>query len=131
MEIAEILTEFAERAEYDSMLQKMLKKVKLRPPFDVLEYVKPINKKGFWRRKPHWREHPSIQQAEARLELSETAYSLYGERGVVERSDGTRIPRESYLVGESMRGRKFVSEEAQAERRRLEIIERIAQAVVA
>lgn len=129
IEMAEILTEFAERAEHNVMLQESLRKIRLRPPFDRFEYRKPGNRKGFWARKPYWREHPTVPQLEARLELSETAYSLYGERGAVERPDGTRIARVPHLVGEQMRGMKFVSEDERAERKRQRIIERIAQAV--
>lgn len=129
MEIAELLTEFAERAEHNVMLQEFLRKVRLRPPFDRFEYRKPGNRKGFWARKPYWREHPTVLQLEARLELSETAYSLYGESGTVERPDGTRIARVPHLVGEQMRGKKFASEDELAERKRQRTIERIAQAV--
>lgn len=129
MEIAAILVELANRAENNPMLQEMLKKIKLHPPFDVLEYIKPRNRKGFWARKPYWREHPTMPQLQARLEFSELSYSLYGLKGTVERqnSDHTRIPYNSYLVGELMRGKKFVSEEKLAARRRQKILERIAR----
>lgn len=129
MEMAVILTELAERAEKNPMMQDFLRKVRLRPPFDRFEYRKPGNRKGFWARKPYWREHPTVPQLQAKLELSETANSLYGERGTVERPDGTRIARVPHLVGEQMRGKKFASEEEQAERKRQKTIERIAQAV--
>ncbi len=126
IEIASILVELANRAENNPRLQEILRKIKLRPPFSVLEYIKPRNRRGYWARKPYWREHPTISQLQARLEFSEISYSLYGLKGTVKMSDRTRIPRDSYLVGELMRGKKFVSEEEIAQRRRQKSVERIA-----
>lgn len=126
IEIAAVLVELANHAENNPRLQEILKKIKLRPPFNVLEYIKPRNRRGYWARKPYWREHPTIPQLEARLELSNISYSLYRLKGTVERPDCTHIPRNSYLVGELMRGTKFVSEEEIAQRRRQKSVERIA-----
>ncbi len=129
IEIAAVLVELADCAENNPVLQKILRKIKLRPPFSVLEHIKPHNRKGFWARKPCWREHPTIPQLQARLEFSELSYSLYGLKETIKRhdSDRTRIPCDSYLIGELMRGKKFVSEEEIAERHRQRIIERIAK----
>lgn len=127
IEIAAVLVELANHAENNPRLQEILKKIKLRPPFNVLEYIKPRNRRGYWARKPYWREHPTIPQLQARLELSNISYSLYRLKGTVERPDSTRIPRDSYLVGELMRGKKFVSEEEIAQRRRQKSIERIVK----
>lgn len=129
MEVAAILVELADRAERNPVLQERLKKMQLRPPFNVMEYVKPYNKKGFWRRIPFWREHPTEAQLKAKLELSEIAYSLFGEKGTVERPDGTQIPRLTQSVGERMRGMNFLSEEEQAERQRQKSVARIVEAV--
>lgn len=129
MEIARVLVELAENAENNSMLQETLRKIKLPPPYDVLEYRKPGNRKGYWARIPHIREHPSAGEVETRLAFSEIAYSLFGTKGAIERSDGTRIGRLNYLQGEILRGMRFVSEDEKAERQRQKAMERIVEAV--
>ena len=129
MEIARVLVELAENAENNPMLQETLRKTKLPPPYDVLEYRKPANKKGFWARIPYTREHPSEGQLETRLVFSEIAYSLFGTKGAVERPDGTRIARLNHLQGEVMRGMKVVSEDEKAERQKQRAMERIVEAV--
>ena len=127
--IAKGMVELAVRAEESPFLQEMLRKVKLRPPFDIFEYVKPYNRKGYWRRIRANREHPSIAEAKFRLAASIINTDLYGTKGVVERTDGTRIPLKDYLAGEMLRGRKFTSEEEKAEREKQDVIERIARRV--
>ena len=129
MEIARVLVDLAENAENNPMLQETLRKTKLPPPYDVLEYRKPANKKGFWARIPYTREHPSEGQLETRLVFSEIAYSLFGTKGAVERPDGTRIARLNHLQGEVMRGMKVVSEDEKAERQKRKAMERIVEAV--
>ena len=129
MEIARVLVELAENAENNPMLQETLRKIKFPPPYDVMEYRKRENSKGFWARIPHTREHPSKEELETRLTFSEVAYSLFGTKGAVERSDGTRIARLNQLQGEIMRGMKFVSEDEKAEKRRRKVMERIVEAV--
>lgn len=129
MEIARVLVELAENAENNPMLQETLKKIKLPPPYDVLEYRKRENSKGFWARIPHTREHPSEGEVETRLAFSEIAYSMFGTKGVVERPDGTRIARLNYLQGEIMHGMKVVSEDEKAERQKQRAMERIVEAV--
>lgn len=129
MEVARVLVELAENAENNPMLQEILRKIKLPPPYDVLEYRKPENRKGFWARIPYTREHPSEGELKSRLAFSEIAYSMYGTKGTVERPDGTRIARLNYLQGEIMRGMKVVSEDEKAERQRQKVLERIVGAV--
>lgn len=129
MEIARVLVELAENAENNPMLQETLRKIKLPPPYDVLEYRKRENSKGFWARIPYTREHPSEGEVETRLTFSEIAYSLFGTKGTVERPDGTRIARLNQLQGEIMRGMKFVSEDEKTEKLRRKVMERITQAV--
>ena len=129
VEIAAVLVELAERAERNPLLQEMLSKIELRPPFDIFEYIKPKNRKGYFARKPYWREHPTLPQLMAKLEFSEMNYSLFGERGLVERNDGTYIARVPYLVGEMMKGRTFVGEDELIERKRQKMIDRIVQVV--
>lgn len=129
MEIARVLVELAENAENNTMLQETLRKIKLPPPYDVLEYRKRENSKGYWARIPYTREHPSEGEVETRLTFSEIAYSLFGTKGAVERPDGTRIARLNHLQGEIMRGMKVVSEDEKAERQKRKAMERITQAV--
>ncbi|MDO9356502.1 MAG: hypothetical protein Q7T55_22585 [Solirubrobacteraceae bacterium] len=129
MEIARVLVELAENAENNPMLQETLRKIKLPPPYDVLEYRKRENSKGFWARLPHTREHPSEGQLETRLAFSEIAYSLFGTKGAVEIPDGTRIARLNYLQGEIMRGMKAVSEDERAEKQKQKAMDRIVEAV--
>lgn len=130
MGTAAILVELAERAEKNPLLQELLSKTQLPPPFHVFEYRKPSGKKGYWARIPYTREHPSEGELLARLTFSEVASSLYGTRGIVERSDGTRIARVPHLVGETMRGMEIVSSEEKAERQKQRAVERIAQATM-
>ncbi|MDO8724898.1 MAG: hypothetical protein Q7J35_02385 [Candidatus Methanoperedens sp.] len=127
MEIARVLVEFAERAERNPTLQNTLRKMELPAPFNVIEYVKPGNRRGYWARKSYSREHPSVAQAQARLEFSEINYSLFGTKGTVERSDGTRIGRVNFIAGELMRSRKIISEEEKADRQKQRAIERLVQ----
>lgn len=127
--IAKAMVELAYRAEGTPFLQEMLKKIKLRPPFDIFEYVKPYNRKGYWRRIRANRQFPSIPEAEARLEFSEISHSLFGMNGVVEMQDGTRIPLKNVITGELFQGRRFTSEEEKAEREKQDAIERIARSV--
>lgn len=125
--IAKAMIELAERAEISPDLQKMLRKIKLKQPFDIFEYVKHYNRRGYWRRIRYNREHPSIPEMKSMLALSEISTELYGTKGVVERLDGTRIPLKDYLAGEQLRGRKFTSEEETAEREKEKAVERIAR----
>ena len=129
MEIARVLVELAENAENNPMLQETLRKIKLPAPYDVMEYRKRENSKGFWARIPYTREHPSEGEVETRLVFSEIAYSLFGTKGTVERPDGTRIARLNYLQGENMRGMKVMGEAEKAERQRQKVMERIVEAV--
>ena len=129
MEIARVLVELAENAENNPMLQETLRKIKLPAPYDVLEYRKRGNSKGYWARIPYTREHPSEGELETRLTFSEIAYSLYGTKGTVERPDGTRIARLNHIQGEIMRGMKFVIEDEKAERRKRKAMERMVEAV--
>lgn len=129
MEIARVLVELAENAENNPMLQETLRKIKLPAPYDVLEYRKRGNRKGYWVRIPHTREHPSKGELETRLTFSEVAYSLFGTRGAVERPDGTRIARLNYLQGEIMRGMKVVSEDEKTEKQRQKVMDRIVESV--
>ena len=129
MEVARVLVELAENAENNPMLQETLKKIKLPPPYDIMEYRKPGNRKGFWARIPYTREHPSEGELETRLAFSKVAYSLFGTNGTVERPDGTRIARLNYLQGEIMRGMKVVSDAKKTERNRQKVMERIVEAV--
>lgn len=125
MKVAEILIQLAGRAENNTMLQQQLKRITLPPPFDMLEYMKHSNRKGYWRRKPYWQEHPTVNQLEARLRFSEINYALYGIKGAVERQDGTRIGRLNQLVGDLMQGKKIVSTEELANRKRWKILNQI------
>ena len=129
IEIARVLVELAENAENNPPLQELLRKTKLPPPFDILEYRKPSNRKGFWARKPYTREHPSENELETRIAFAETAYSLFGIKGAVERHDGTRIGRLNYLQGELMRGMNIVSEEKKVANQRQKTVERIIETV--
>lgn len=129
MEVARVLVELAENAERNPMLQEILRKIKLPPPYDVMEYRKPGKRKGFWARIPYTREHPSEGELETRLAFSEIAYSLFGTNGTVERQDSTRIAKLNYLQGEIMRGMKFVSDDKKTERQRQRVMERIIEAV--
>lgn len=129
MEVARVLVELAENAERNPMLQEILRKIKLPPPYDVMEYRKPGNRKGFWARIPYTREHPSEGELETRLAFSEVAYSMFGTKGTVERPDGTRIARLNYLQGEIMRGMNVVSDDQKAEKQRQKVMERIVEAV--
>lgn len=129
MEIARVLVELAENAENNPMLQETLRKIKLPPPYDIMEYRKRGNSKGYWARIPYTREHPSKEEVETRLAFSEVAYSLFGTRGAVERPDGTRIARLNYIQGEIMRGMKVVSEDEKAERQKQRAMDRIVESV--
>lgn len=125
-EIAKLMVELVERAERSPHLQELLKKIKLNSPFDNFEYIKCLNKKGFWRRVSYTREHPSVAQAEFRLAASKINADLFGTEGIVERLDGTRIPLAVHLAGEKLRGRKFTSDEEKAQREKERAVERIA-----
>lgn len=129
MEIARVLVELAENAENNPMLQETLRKIKLPPPYDVMEYRKRGNSKGYWARIPYTREHPSEGEVETRLTFSEIAYSLFGTKGTVERQDGTRIARLNHIQGEIMRGMKVVSEDEKTEKQRQKAMDRIVEAV--
>ena len=129
MELARVLVELAENAENNPMLQETLRKIKFPPPYDVLEYRKPVNKKGYWARIPYTREHPSEVELETRLTFSEVAYSLFGTKGTVERPDGTRIARLNHIQGEIMRGMKVVSEDEKTEKQKRKAMDRIVEAV--
>lgn len=127
MKLAEILVELADRAENNPGLQQILKKMTLLPPFNTLEYIKPGNRKGYWARKPYWREHPTPNQLEARLRFSVINFHLYGTKGTVKRQDGTRIALVNQIAGDLMRRRKIVSAGELAERRKRKAIEKIAK----
>lgn len=129
IKLAEILVELADRAENNPSLQQILKKMLLPPPFNTMEYIKPRNRKGYWARKPYWREHPTANQLEARLRFSMINYHLYGTKGTVKRQDGTRIGLANQLAGDLMRRSKIVSAEELAEKRKRKVIERIASDV--
>lgn len=127
IKLAEILIELADRAENNPSLQQILKKIILLPPFNTIEYIKPGNRKGYWARKPYWREHPTANQLEARLRFSVINYHLYGTKGTVKRKDGTRIGLVNQLASDLMRRRKIVSAGELAERRKQKLIDRIAK----
>lgn len=125
MEVARILVELADRAEHNVMLREILRKTVLPPPFNVFEYIKPNNRRGYWARKPYWREYPTKAQLQVRLQFSKISYSLFGTKGTFERPDGTRIGRVNQLAGDLMRSRKIVSKEEREERKKQKAIERI------
>lgn len=126
--VAETLVELAQRAENDTMLRQILRKVTLPPPFDTLEYIKPSNRKGYWAKKPYWREHPTVNQREARLRFSRINYYLYGIKGTIVRPDGTRISQVNALAGELMKDAGKIESNGEREaRKKRELIERIAQ----
>ncbi|MBU3967578.1 MAG: hypothetical protein KKG76_09415 [Euryarchaeota archaeon] len=125
--IARVLVELASRAEHNPTLQEVLAKIRLPSPFNVVEYVRPGDRrKGYWARIPYTREHPSVAQVQARLEFSKINFSLFGTKGTVERPDGTRIGRVNLIVGDLMRSQRIVSEEEKADRQKQKAIERIA-----
>jgi len=126
-EIAEAMIDLADRAERSPLLQEILRKIKLRPPFEIFEYNKCYNRKGYWRRSPINPGHPTEAQAEFMLKASQVHTKHFGIKGVVERLDGTRIPLEVYLASEEMRGMKFTSDEEKEERKRNKKIERIVR----
>lgn len=128
IEVASILVDLAEQAEGNPTLQDALRKTELPVPFDCVEYIKKSNCRGYWARKPYWREHPTTNQLQARLDFSEINYSLFGTRGTAKRPDGTRIGRVNYLAGDIMRGRKTVSDKEKAELQKQKTIERISGA---
>ncbi len=109
------------------MVQQVLKRITLPPPFDMLEYMKHNNRKGYWRRKPYWQEYPTVNQLEERLRFSEINYMLFGTKGTVERLDGTCIGLVNRLAGDLMQGRKIVSAEELVETKRQKVIERIVR----
>lgn len=119
--------ELADRAEHNVMLREILKKTVLPPPFNVFEYIKPKNRRGYWSRKPYWREYPTKAQLQARLQFSKISYSLFGTKGTFERADGTRIGRVNQLAGDMMRHRKIINKEEQEETKKQKAIERIAR----
>lgn len=127
--IAKAMLELAERAERSPLLQEMLKKTKLRPPFDIFGYVKCYNRKGYWCRSPNNLKYPTIAQAEFRLEASKVSTTLFGIKGVVDCLDGTRIPLRDIIMGDMLRGRKITSDEAKEERERNKTIDRIARTI--
>lgn len=129
VEVATILVDLATRAERNTALQDVLRKIKLPSPYDVLEYTRPSSrgKKGYWGRIPRWRQYPSIAQAQARLTFSEINFSLFGTKGTVERPDGTRIGLVNFIAGEQMRSRKIVSEGEMNDRTRQRMIERLTR----
>lgn len=127
MEMARILVELADRAEHNVMVREILRKTVLPPPFNMLEYIKPNNRRGYWARKPCWRDYPTKAQLQARLQFSKINYSLFGTKGTFERPDGTRIGRVNQLAGNLMRSRKIVSKQEREEGKKQKAIERIAR----
>lgn len=124
VDAAAALVTLADEAERSPYLQEYLRRVDLPPPFHIFEYVKPGNRRGYWARKPYWREHPTRAQIQARLRFSKINWLLYDTRGTVERPDGTRISKISQLAGELMKG-QIVSDEEKEERRKQKAIERL------
>lgn len=129
--IAVILVELADRAERDPLLQEELHMKIPPPPLDNLEYVRPHEfrgsyTKGYWRRVRYTLEMPTMPMAEHRLAVSKHQYSLFGTKGIVERQDGTQIPRTSHALGEMFRGVRYVTDEEIAERKRRRAVERMA-----
>ncbi|MDD3813259.1 MAG: hypothetical protein PHZ02_01325 [Desulfocapsaceae bacterium] len=126
-EIAIAMVELAEHAERSSILREILKKTKLRYPFDNFEYVKCPGRKGYWRRSPANREFPTVAQAEFRLAASKVNSSIYGMKGMVDRLDGTQVPLRDIVAGEMLRGTKFTSDKVKEERKKERTIERLTR----
>jgi hypothetical protein len=118
--IASIMVELADRAERNIFLQELLRKLKMPQPFDTFEYKRGnVRKKGHWSRRAYTRDFPTPAQLEARIQMSELSHELSGIKGNVERNNDTKIARLNYIVGEELRGKRFVSDEEKEEKIKL------------
>ena len=118
--IASMMVELADRAERNIFLQELLRKIKMPQPFDIFEYKRGnVRRKGHWARRAYTRDFPTPAQLEARIQISELSHELSGTKGNVERKNDTIIARLNYIVGEELRGKRFVSDEEKEERKKL------------
>jgi hypothetical protein len=118
--IASIMVELADRAERNTFLQELLRKIKMPQPFDIFEYKRGnLRRKGHWARRAYTRDFPTPAQLEARIQISEISHELSGTKGNVKRNNDTIIPRLNYIVGEELRGKKYVSDEEKEEKKKL------------
>ncbi len=118
--VASIMVELADRAERNVFLQELLRKIKMPQPFDIFEYKRGnLRKKGHWARRAYTRDFPTPAQLEARIRISELSQLLSGTKGNVERNNDTKIARLNYIVGEELRGKRFVSDEDKEEKKKL------------
>jgi hypothetical protein len=115
-----MMVELADRAERNIFLQELLRKIKMPQPFDTFEYKRGNERrKGHWARRAYTRDFPTPAQLEARIQISELSHELSGTKGNVERKNDTIIARLNYIVGEELRGKRFVSDEEKEERKKL------------
>jgi hypothetical protein len=118
--IASMMVELADRAERNIFLQELLRKIKMPQPFDTFEYKRGNERrKGHWARRAYTRDFPTPAQLEARIQVAELSHELSGTKGNVERKNDTIIARLNYIVGEELRGKRFVSDEEKEERKKL------------
>lgn len=118
--VASMMVELADRAEKNIFLQELLRKIKMPQPFDTFEYKRGnVRRKGHWARRAYTRDFPTPAQLKARIQVAELSHELSGTKGNVERNNDTKIARINYIVGEEMRGKKFVSDEETAEQKKL------------
>lgn len=116
---AAMMIELAERAERNVLLAELLRKINMPPPFDIFEYKRGNpTRKGHWAIRAYTREFPTPAQAEARLRVAELSHALTGTKGNVDRDNDTRIARINSIVGDQMRGMKFISDEDKEEKRK-------------
>jgi hypothetical protein len=118
--IASIMVELADRAERNIFLQELLRKIKMPQPFDTFEYKRGNERrKGHWARRAYTRDFPTPAQLEARIRVAEISHELSGTKGNVERNNDTKIARINYIVGEKLRGKRFVSNAEKEEQKKL------------
>lgn len=124
---AAMMVELAERAERNTFLQELLRKIRMPEPFDTFEYKRGnARRKGHWARRAYTRDFPTPAQLEARIQVAELSHELYGTKGNVDRDNDTTIARINYIVGEELRGKKIVSDKEKEERKKLSRIVEIS-----
>lgn len=129
--IASIMVELADRAEINPFLQELLRKIKMPQPLDTFEYKRGnLRRKGHWARRAYTRDFPTPAQLEARVQVAELSHELSGTKGNVERNNDTKIARINYIVGEELRGKKYVNNEDTEERKKLSRIVEISGVLV-
>jgi hypothetical protein len=115
-----LMVELGDRAKRNIFLEELLRKIRLPSPYDVFEYRRGHGRrKGYWARRAYTRDFPTLAQLEARIQVAELSYLLFGTKGNVERDNGTTIARINHIVGEELRGKKIVSDEEKEERKNL------------